>query len=176
MADGEGNVRSESERAEPELADEAHKAGVKVLALARRLGLGQAVRVDRGQARGGGPLREGRDGDRRRSPTTTASTSTGSIPTPKEEVVGFERLARRFRKELDALGRKKGRPMVLTMAASSNPARSGGSSKEFLLETMDWINVMTYDYRRRLDRLRGPQLAALRLVEAAGRQASRRRS
>ena len=43
-------------------------------------------------------------------------------------------------------GKKKGRQMFVTMAASSNPARSSGSARDFLLETMDWINVMTYDY------------------------------
>ena len=32
------------------------------------------------------------------------------------------------------------------MAASSNPGTLKWLSKEFLLETMDWINVMTYDF------------------------------
>ena len=67
-------------------------------------------------------------------------------PDTKDEVAGFERLTRRFRKELDALGRKKGRPMLLTMAASANPGTLKWLDKEFLLETMDWINVMTYDF------------------------------
>ena len=40
----------------------------------------------------------------------------------------------------------KGRPMVVTMAASSNPGTLRWLAKDFLLETMDWINVMTYDY------------------------------
>src|SRR5687767_11375446 len=67
-------------------------------------------------------------------------------PDTKEEVVGFERLSRRFRNQLDAVGEKKSRPMVLTMAASSNPGTLKWLGKEFLLETMDWINVMTYDF------------------------------
>ena len=67
-------------------------------------------------------------------------------PDTKEEVPGFERLTRRFRKELDELGRKKGRSMLVTMAASSNPGTLTWLNKSFLLETMDWINVMTYDY------------------------------
>ena len=67
-------------------------------------------------------------------------------PDTKEEVVGFERLTRRFRKELDAVGAKKGRPMFVTMAASSNPGTLKWLAKDFLLETMDWINVMTYDF------------------------------
>jgi chitinase len=36
--------------------------------------------------------------------------------------------------------------MELTMAASSNPGTLKWLGKEFLLENMDWINVMTYDY------------------------------
>src|SRR3954447_18397545 len=41
-------------------------------------------------------------------------------PDTKEEVAGFDRLARLFRKELDVIGRRKNRAMFLTMAASSN--------------------------------------------------------
>ena len=67
-------------------------------------------------------------------------------PDTEKEVVGFERLTRRFRKELDAVGTKKGRPMFVTMAASSNPGTLKWLGKDFLLETMDWINVMTYDF------------------------------
>jgi chitinase len=36
--------------------------------------------------------------------------------------------------------------MVLTMAASSNPGTLRWLGKDFLLETMDWVNVMTYDF------------------------------
>jgi chitinase len=67
-------------------------------------------------------------------------------PDTQEEVIGFERLTRRFRKALDELGRKKGRSMVVTMAASANPGTLRWLDKSFLLETMDWVNVMTYDY------------------------------
>jgi chitinase len=67
-------------------------------------------------------------------------------PDTEQEVVGFDRLTRRFRKDLDALGTRHGKPMVLTMAASSNPGTLKWLGKEFLLETMDWVNVMTYDY------------------------------
>ncbi len=67
-------------------------------------------------------------------------------PDNAREVVGFERLSRRFRKDLDAIGARKGRPMALTMAASSNPGTLEWLGKEFLLETMDWVNVMTYDF------------------------------
>ena len=36
--------------------------------------------------------------------------------------------------------------MVQTMAVSSNPGTLRWLKKEVLLETMDWLNVMTYDY------------------------------
>jgi chitinase len=67
-------------------------------------------------------------------------------PDSQEEVVGFERLSRRLRKELDSIGTKKAKPMSLTMAASANPGALKWLDKEFLLATMDWINVMTYDF------------------------------
>ncbi len=67
-------------------------------------------------------------------------------PDTKSEVVGFERLARRLRSQLDALGQKKNRPMLLTMALSANAGTLSWLSKDVLLETMDWLNVMTYDF------------------------------
>ena len=67
-------------------------------------------------------------------------------PDTEREVEGFERLVRRFRAGLDAIEEAKGRPMVLTMAASSNPGTLRWLRTEFLLETMDWVNVMTYDF------------------------------
>ena len=67
-------------------------------------------------------------------------------PDTEEEIVGFERLSRRFRKQLDELGQKKGRHLFQTMAASANPPTLKWLSNELLLETMDWVNVMTYDF------------------------------
>jgi chitinase len=67
-------------------------------------------------------------------------------PDTESEIVGFERLIRRFRKELDELGTKRRKPMTLTMAASSNYGTLSWLKKDVMLETMDWINVMTYDY------------------------------
>jgi chitinase len=67
-------------------------------------------------------------------------------PDTKTEIVGFDRLCRRFRNELDVLGRKKGRHLLQTMAASANPPTLKWLSNKLLLETMDWVNVMTYDY------------------------------
>ncbi|QDV35607.1 glycoside hydrolase family 18 protein [Tautonia plasticadhaerens] len=67
-------------------------------------------------------------------------------PDTEQEVEGFERLVRRFRAGLDAIEEAKWRPMVLTMAASSNPGTLRWLRTGFLLETMDWVNVMTYDF------------------------------
>ena len=67
-------------------------------------------------------------------------------PDTREEVVGFERLSRRFRQQLDELDQKKGRHLFQTMAASSNPPTLKWLTNELLLETMDWVNMMTYDY------------------------------
>lgn len=66
-------------------------------------------------------------------------------PDTKEEVIGFDRLARRFRKALDELGAKKNRAMLQTMAASANVETLRWLSNELLLETLDWVNIMTYD-------------------------------
>lgn len=67
-------------------------------------------------------------------------------PDTSAEVVGFERLSRQLRARLDELGKQKGRRLLLTMAASASPSTLKWLQSEFLLETMDWINVMTYDY------------------------------
>ena len=67
-------------------------------------------------------------------------------PDSNIDIVGFERLSRRFRKLLDELGSRENRSMELTMAAAAHPKTLQWLSKDFLLETMDWVNVMTYDY------------------------------
>lgn len=67
-------------------------------------------------------------------------------PDTNIEIVGFERLTRKFRKALDDLENKKKRQMLVTMAAAAHPKTLEWLSNEFLLETMDWVNVMTYDY------------------------------
>jgi len=66
-------------------------------------------------------------------------------PDTKEEVAGFDRLAKRFRKQLDELGVKKKRPMLQTMAAAASTNTLKWLSNELLLGTLDWVNVMTYD-------------------------------
>ena len=67
-------------------------------------------------------------------------------PDTAKEVEGFERLTRTLRGRIDAIGKAKGRSMNLTMAASSNKGTLRWLKRDFLLENMDWVNVMTYDY------------------------------
>lgn len=67
-------------------------------------------------------------------------------PDTAEEVAGYDRLCRRFRAQLDELEKKKSRHLYQTMAASSNPPTLKWLSNELLLATMDWVNVMTYDF------------------------------
>ncbi len=67
-------------------------------------------------------------------------------PDTRLEVDGFERLVRRFRTDSTRSANGRVGTMELTMAASSNPGTLRWLRTDFLLETMDWINVMTYDY------------------------------
>jgi chitinase len=145
VADGEGKIRESRNVPSRELAAEAHKAGVKVLLSLGGWGWDKqfASIVSKPEAeeryvKAVLDLVDGFDYD--------GIDLDWEYPDTKEEVVGFERLTRRFRKDLDAIGTKKGRPIVLTMAASSNSGTLKWLGKDFLLETMDWINVMTYDY------------------------------
>jgi chitinase len=68
------------------------------------------------------------------------------FPDNPTEAKNFNRLARRFRNDLNALGEKKRRPFLLTMAVNASPSLSKWLDTEVLLETMDFINVMTYDF------------------------------
>ena len=68
------------------------------------------------------------------------------FPDNPTEAKNFNRLARRFRRELNLLGRKKDRPFLLTMAVNASPGLSKWLDTDVLLETMDFINVMTYDF------------------------------
>jgi len=145
VADEQGNVRSRRDVPSRSLADEAHRSGVKLL-----ISLGGWGWDKQFAAIVASPVPFERY-TKAVIELVDASDYDGidldwEYPDTKDEVAGFDRLARRFRKELDAIGRKKNRPMVLTMAASSNAETLRWLGKELLLETMDWINVMTYDY------------------------------
>ena len=145
VADGDGKIRTERSVPSRELTGQAHQAGVKVLLSLGGWGWDKqfASIVSHPEAedryvKGVLDLVDGYDYD--------GIDLDWEYPDTQEEVVGFERLARRFRKGLDAIGVKKSRPMVLTMAASANPGTLKWLDKDFLLETMDWLNVMTYDF------------------------------
>jgi chitinase len=145
VADGEGRLHEARNVPSRELTGDAHKAGVKVLVSLGGWGWDKqfASMVSAPEAE-------------ERYVTSVLKIVDDfdydgidldwEYPDTKPEVIGFERLSRGFRKELDALGVKKGRPMVLTMAAAANPGTLRWLDRNFLLETMDWVNVMTYDF------------------------------
>ena len=145
VADGEGKVQTGRNVPSRDLTGKAHQAGVKVLVSLGGWGWDKqfASIVSKPEA------------EDRYAKSVIAIVDENDYdgidldweyPDTEQEVVGFERLTRRFRKELDAVGVRKGRPMFVTMAASSNPGTLKWLDKAFLMETMDWINVMTYDF------------------------------
>ena len=68
------------------------------------------------------------------------------FPDNPTEAKNFNRLARRFRRDLNALGKAKDRHFLLTMAVNASPGLSKWLDTQVLLENMDFINVMTYDF------------------------------
>ena len=143
-ADADGRVRPGRGVPDAALAEKAHEAGVKMV-----ISLGGWGWDDEFAAIVADPEAEDRYVEAVLAMVDEADYDGLDLdweyPDGDAEVPGFERLARRLRAGLDELGAKKGRPMVLTMAASSNPGTLRWLDREFLVETMDWINVMTYD-------------------------------
>ncbi|WP_422928280.1 glycoside hydrolase family 18 protein [Singulisphaera sp. PoT] len=144
-ADAEGHVRKGRNIPNTKLTSNAHKAGVKVLISLGGWGWDKqfASIVSKPEAEDRylkSVMEIVKEGD------YDGVDIDWEYPDTKEEVVGFERLTRRFRKDLDTLGTEKKRHMLITMAASSNPGTLKWLNKSFLLETMDWVNVMTYDF------------------------------
>ena len=145
VADEDGMIRPNRSCPSRELVEDAHKAGVRVLISLGGWGWDKqfAAIVSKPEA------------EDRYVKSILAIVDEfdydgidldWEYPDTREEVVGFERLSRRFRKQLDELGQKKGRHLFQTMAASSNPPTLKWLTNDVLLETMDWVNVMTYDY------------------------------
>ena len=144
-ADEQGRIRPSRGVPDSDLARRAHEAGVAMV-----LSLGGWGWDDEFAAIVADPGAEGRYVEAVLKLVDEADYDGIDLdweyPDTEREVEGFERLSRRLRAGLDAIGERKGRPMVLTMAASSNPGTLRWLRTDFLLETMDWINVMTYDY------------------------------
>jgi chitinase len=145
VADEDGKIRQSKSCPSRPLVADAHKAGVKVLISLGGWGWDKqfAAIVSKAEAeeryvKGVMAIVDEYDYD--------GIDLDWEYPDTKEEIVGFDRLSRRFRKELDILGQKKERHLFQTMAASANPSTLQWLSTKVLLETMDWINVMTYDY------------------------------
>jgi chitinase len=145
VADAEGKVRTGRNVPSRELTSKAHQAGVKVLVSLGGWGWDKQFasivskpEAEDHYAKSVMAIVDENDYD--------GIDLDWEYPDTEQEIIGFERLTRRFRKELDAIGVRKERPMFVTMAASSNPGTLKWLGKEFLLETMDWINVMTYDF------------------------------
>ena len=145
VADGDGTLHKGRNVPSKELTSEAHKNGVKVLISLGGFGWDKqfAEIISKPQA------------EERYVKAVMEIVKTydydgidfdWEYPDTEKEIVGFERICRRFRKDLDAIGKPNGRPMFLTFAASSNPGTLRWLKTEFLVETLDWINVMTYDY------------------------------
>ncbi len=145
VADGDGKLRRARSVPSHDLVDNAHKAGVKVVVSLGGWGwdkqFAEIVSVPEAEERYAKAVIELVD-----QFDYDGIDLDWEYPDTEKEVVGFERLTRRFRRELDAIGTRKGKPMFVTMAASANPGTLKWLGKDFLLETMDWINVMTYDY------------------------------
>jgi chitinase len=145
VADEHGNVRKSSNVPSKDLTEQAHRSNVKVLISLGGWGwdkqFASIVANPEAFDRYTKAVLEIVD-----SADYDGIDLDWEYPDTEDEVAGFDRLARHFRKELDALGRRKNRAMILTMAASSNRETLRWLGKDLLLETMDWINVMTYDY------------------------------
>jgi chitinase len=145
VADEDGKIRANKSCPSRQLVGDAHKAGVKILLSLGGWGWDKqfAAIVSKAEAE-----------DRYVKAVLSIVDEYDydgidldwEYPDTKDEVAGFDRLTRRFRKELDALGQKKGRPLLQTMAASASPSTLKWLSNKLLLDTMDWVNVMTYDY------------------------------
>jgi chitinase len=117
-ADGEGRVQKRGSVPSRQLTDAAHKAGVRVILSLGGWGwdkqfasiISKPETEDR-YARSVMEIVDQFDYD--------GIDFDWEYPDTRDEVAGFERLTRRFRKELDELGRKKGRSMQVTMAPGS---------------------------------------------------------
>jgi chitinase len=145
VADEAGHLKPNNRVPSRELTDQAHQAGVKVL-----LSLGGWGWDKQFAAMVADGLAEDRYVDAVMRLVDEFDYDGIDLdweyPDTPAEVAGFERLATRLRAKLNDVSKKKNRPMLLTMAASASPKTLEWLDADFLLRTMDWVNVMTYDY------------------------------
>ncbi|WZO98134.1 glycoside hydrolase family 18 protein [Isosphaeraceae bacterium EP7] len=144
-ADGDGKLRPSRNVPDRKLTANAHKAGVKVLISLGGWGwdkqFGEIVSKPESEKRYVDSVIKMMDEN-----DYDGLDLDWEYPDTAEEVKGFERLTHTLRKRIDEVGKAKNRHMDLTMAASSNKGTLSCLNKDFLLENMDWVNVMTYDY------------------------------
>ena len=144
-ADGDGQIRPSRNVPSRDLTAEAHQHGVQVLVSLGGWGydaqFAQIAAVPEAEERYvAAVLKMVDDFD------YDGIDFDWEYPDTAADVVGFERMTRKFRAGVDAIGQRKGRNMRITMALSSNEGTIRWLKADFLVETMDWINVMTYDY------------------------------
>lgn len=72
--------------------------------------------------------------------------SGGLKPGRPEDKHNFTLLIAEFRRQLDALQRTTGRKYLLTIAGPASPDAMGRIELGEIYKTLDWINVMAYDY------------------------------
>jgi chitinase len=63
-----------------------------------------------------------------------------------EDRHNYTLLLREYRRQLDALGRQRGRSYELSIAAAAGPSQLAHLEPAELAKVLDFINVMTYDY------------------------------
>lgn len=63
-----------------------------------------------------------------------------------EDTRNFTLLLQEFRRQLDEAGRQRRRPFLLTIAAAAGPATLAKLELREIARSLDFINVMTYDY------------------------------
>ena len=128
-----------------ELTDTAHKAGVKVI-----LSLGGWGSDDYYTIMAKAPEAL----ERHVSETMAVVEEYGydgidldwEYPDSPEEAEAFAYLTREFRKRMDALGERTNQKYELTMAVTASDYAAKWLDRDLLLENMDFLNVMTYDF------------------------------
>jgi len=72
--------------------------------------------------------------------------SGGLYPGRPEDKHNFTLLLREFRRQLDLQGQADGKAYLLTIAAPAGPANYANLELGEIHKTLNWINIMTYDF------------------------------